>query len=441
MKNQVVRSLLTSLCVLQLALAPLQSAFAAGPAVGERAAIHLQENPCAYYLRKTDEEAAVRITEGRTPEELMAALDGLKTNPQPLLDQLNVKDLTAVSIASIGAPLNKTAIAEEAHQVKQALAEQGLSHIPVSILPRPYTFLENLRWQFPIASDRVPEDRDSVKRGRQITAAANIPTWLVLSFISTEKEMAWLLAIPTTLANLYIDYLVGKNQPSLNNFFVRAGDNRASAIFRNAQVSFCFALPFYIIPRLGNLLLHLSNGGSVLDPAFQSLSLAEQAGAAAVGTLLATKVILTNSLLQGTQIFTFMNPNARIDKYLTRDGTPLSAEALSTRNTWRIAGFFALTAPIFALANNPEVTASVDIGGIPVAAPLLAIGSIAVTNYLVFYHHPNRMTFGIGAFYQGLGQNITKYVVDPLFKVWDERLKKYTVDPIVGLWRWLRGNR
>ncbi len=383
-------------------------------AEGEVHAIRHPKTPCAYYLLEEGGEKSVRLTESLSPDELRVAMGELQANPTLLLSQFELSDLKGIVVGSVGVPLNQSEMEAEAQRMHRILDDADLNQIPVKIFPRPYTFLQRLRWELPIAADLVPatnavEEEQARTAGLQITASANIPTWITLAFMGPSTGgAAWLLAIPPTAANLVLDYYLGKHRPSVNNFLARAGDSRLSAIFRDVQISFLFAIPFYLIPRFIEFASAHATGDVSLVERFLSLEFG--ASAATMGT--AAYNIFISSLLQSLQIFTFMNPNAIVDKVLLNSGTPLTESQLRQQNTWRVAGFFALTAPIFAAANSPNspVAFNLPLLEVPVSYPHLAMAVIATANYFVFYNHPLRLVEGPTSIYQTAGRFMSEVV-------------------------------
>jgi hypothetical protein len=360
--------------------------------VGTQVAVRHHETACAYYvLSAADHEKAIRFTEDRDPEQLGQALDLLSGNSTELLARLKVKDLSHVVIGSVGAPLDSAQMKAEEDAVKKVLAERGLGHIPVKVFPRPYTFLQQARWQFPIQSDSVPpntaeEEVEAQRRGVQIAGAANVTTWVTLAFLdpSGATAMGYLLSLPTVSANIAIDYLVGLKRPSINNFLARAGESKISGLFRDSQVALLFAIPFYLIPRFRDFVGNLASGDtSSLEP-FLNAEFGTIASNAFWGTLGGIGDILTSSVIQALQIFTFMNPNSVVDKKLINAGSSLSESELSQRNAWRIAGFFAISAPLFAAANSPAIEPLFG----PIKAPHIAMAGVSLLNYLSLYNRP-----------------------------------------------------
>jgi hypothetical protein len=387
-------------------------------------AIRHLDTPCAYYVMNSkNHEAALRITDARSETELNQALARLKQEPLAVLEALQIEDLSQVVVASVGAPLNGAEMREEASKVKQQLESHGLSNVPVRVFPKPFTFMQKFRAQFPLGSDWVaPTDKkaeaDAQRRGLQITTAANTTTLVTLAFLGPSTGgVGWLLAVPPTTANLIIDYYVGKHRSSINNFLARSGNSRLSALFRDTQVSLVFAVPFYLIPRITDFVIHHANGDVALAERLLSMQLQETSWAVASGVT----AILASALIHSVQIFTFMNPNAIVDKQLINEGTTLTEKELNDRNAWRVAGFFAISAPLFAAANHPSspVAFTIPYVGLDVMAPQLGMAALATFNYLAYYARPIRMQQAPYDFYQRLGWFMGEVLTEwTLIKPW-----------------------
>jgi hypothetical protein len=340
--------------------------------------------------------------------------------------------------------------------VKKILAERGLGHIPVKIFPRPYTLLQHARWQFPIQSDSVPpntakEEVEAQRRGVQIAGAANGTTWVTLAFLdpSGATAMGYLLSLPTVSANVAIDYLVGLKRPSINNFLARAGESKLSGLFRDSQVALLFAIPFYLIPRFRDLAGNLASGDTSAVEPFLNAEFGTIASTVAWGTLGGIGDILTSSVIQALQIFTFMNPNSVVDKQLINAGSTLSESELSQRNAWRIAGFFAISAPLFAAANSPAIEPLFG----PIKAPHLMMAGVSLLNYLFLYNRPlgalgNRVPVLNRPFEGSDPENLTRFPFS-IYQNLGWLISEYPVEygiyrplqAIKWVWRKLRGTR
>jgi hypothetical protein len=409
------------------------------PSSYDTVAIRLHNTPCAYYLMNPlESDRAIRLTDAQDPQQLEAAFAKLKQNPEEVLRLLNVENLSHVVVSSVGTPLSKGAMQKEVETVEAILKKQGLDSVPVKVFPRPEGWLQRLRWLLPIRSDFVPpanaeQEAEARLQGLQITASANFTVWVTLGFLgaassASADSTAFLLAIPATAVNIWIDYLVGKNRPSINNFIARAGDSRLSALIRDTQISMIFAVPFYLIPRFQDFIRsQIHSGFSMEALAKQFLEL--EMPSLLLSGLTGVGEILTSSLLQALQIFTFMNPNARVDKIQIQEGTELSETELRKRNAYRVAGFFAITAPLFA-ASAHESTPGI-IG--PLNLAHLLMGAIAVTNYGFAYSQPKALLRYPLKVYETLGWALAEYPVEYLVR-----------RPLAGarhLWNYLRGVR
>jgi hypothetical protein len=390
---------------------------------GRQVSVRSLKNPCAFYLlRAGDTDRAFQLTPDRSPTQLAGVLEGFQSESKELLSQLKITDLTGVAIASVGAPLNGRSIAEEKAAMRAMLDERGLSHIAVKVFPRPANALENVLSHRIIESDRVPTENDpqSTRRGLQITGAANLTTLVVLTYVAYYAEASTpvgiAVAVTATVANLIIDFQVGKHRSTVDNFIARAGDSRLSALVRDAEIGLVFVLPFFFIPRIGELL----SGASQLP---STATGALWAGAAGVAQITAS------CFLQAFQIFSFMNPNANVNQILLDQGTQTPEAELDQKKVYRIAGFFAITAPIFGITASPYTQVPIPdavfypLGFLIPQAPeylsgstmnwgYLLMAAISGANYVALYNNPLRLTDGFFSIYEKFGKLLCDYPVE-----------------------------